>query len=234
MAFGVGSSTVGRFPGRIARVLAGALWAACLGALAQSPSPGVPIAAVAHVDWQRYGGKWYELARLPNAFQRKCIGDVTARYLAKEQGRIEVVNQCRRDDASEDVALGEARLVDGDVGKLKVRFAPRWLAWMPLVWGDYWVLEVDEGYRTALVGTPDREYLWLLSRQPQRPPAEVDAWVQRAAALGFDTSRLIRTVQTAENTPPEPAPAPLPAAIPLSPVPVPAANPDSTPATSSP
>jgi len=161
---------------------------------AASPLPVLPV--VEHLDWERYLGRWYEVARLPNSFQRKCVADITADYEALPDGRLRVVNQCRRDDREVDVANGEARQVQGDVGKLKVRFAPRWLAWVPAVWGDYWVIAVDDDYRTALVGTPDREYLWLLSRAPQRPSADIDAWLQRAAAVGFDTSRVVLSHQS--------------------------------------
>ncbi|MES2184728.1 MAG: lipocalin family protein [Pseudomonadota bacterium] len=164
---------------------------------------------VDHVDLQRYSGKWYELARLPNSFQRNCAGDVTADYELGREGRMTVVNQCTRKDGSVDVSTGEARQPAAIAlagpgapgqGMLQVRFAPRWLSWVPAVWGDYWILALDEGYETALVGTPDRDYLWLLSRAPQRPVAEVAAWLQKAADLGYPVERVIRTAQ-------DPAPA---------------------------
>lgn len=183
-----------------------------------------PLVTVPRVDWSQYVGKWYELARLPNSFQRKCVADVIAEYTALPSGSIRVVNRCQRDDRSVDAATGEARKVAGEEGKLKVRFAPEWLSRLPAVWGDYWVIGLDDTYQTALVGTPDREYLWLLSRTPQRPPAEVDAWLQRAVALGFDIDRVLRTPQTAENSlaPPLPTPSSLPS-MPLSPA-IPAAD----------
>lgn len=177
-------------------VLAGAATAS----RAQQSSDGsVAVTSVKNVDWQRYGGQWYELARLPNSFQRKCVGDVTAQYSAAADGRLQVLNTCRRDDGSTDSALGEARKVNNEDGRLKVRFAPRWLAWVPLVWGDYWVLGLDDEYQTALVGTPDHEYLWLLSRTPQRSSAEIEPWLMRASAMGFDISRVMLTTQTAQN-----------------------------------
>ena len=179
------------------------LAAAATASWAQEPSDGnAAVTSVKNVDWQRYGGQWFELARLPNSFQRKCVGDVTAQYSAAPEGRIQVVNTCRRDDGSTDSALGEARKVNNEDGRLKVRFAPRWLAWVPLVWGDYWVLGLDDEYQTALVGTPDHEYLWLLSRTPQRSSAEIEPWLMRASAMGFDISRVMLTTQTAQNPAP--------------------------------
>lgn len=171
-------------------------------AWAQSGTDGnLPVTSVKNVDWQRYGGQWYELARLPNSFQRKCVGDVSAQYTAAADGRLQVLNTCRRDDGSVDSALGEAKVVPDEEGRLKVRFAPGWLAWLPLVWGDYWVLGLDDDYQTALVGTPDREYLWLLSRTPQRSSAAIEPWLMRAASMGFDISRVRLTSQSMENTP---------------------------------
>lgn len=196
-----------------------ALWMLVFSALLAAPAmaqtrPSVPsLGVVQPLDWARYLGKWYEIARLPNAFQRKCVANVTAEYSQAADGNIQVMNRCERDDRETDVATGEARRTDGDAGKLKVRFAPRWLAWLPVVWGDYWVIGLDDDYQTALVGTPDREYLWLLSRQPQRTAADIDAWMQRAAASGFDTSRVIRTNQTAINAPLGSAPTSAPTEI---------------------
>ena len=169
---------------------------------AQPTAPALTaIAAVERVDWQRYAGQWYELARLPNSFQRKCVGDVIAQYSAAPDDKLQVTNLCRRDDGVTDSATGEARKVAGEQGRLKVRFAPRWLSWVPLVWGDYWVLALDDDYQTALVGTPDHEYLWLLSRTPQRSSAAIEPWLQRAEAMGFDTSRVMLTSQSSANPP---------------------------------
>ncbi len=184
---------------RVSVVAAASVMTMGPGSVAEAAPAMAALPVVEHVDWQRYGGRWYELARLPNSFQRKCVADVTADYDALPDGSLRVVNRCRRDADELDVANGEARRVQGDIGKLKVRFAPRWLAWLPVVWGDYWVIGLDDDYRTALVGTPDREYLWLLSRAPQRPTADIDAWLQRAEALGFDTDRVMRTHQGAPN-----------------------------------
>ncbi|WPB56577.1 lipocalin family protein [Xylophilus sp. GOD-11R] len=207
-----------RIPSRPMRwVLALGMSILPLATLAAQP---VAVPVVPHVDWPRYAGKWYELARLPNSFQRKCAANVTAEYRALPDGRLQVVNQCDRSDASADIATGDARRTHGDAGKLKVRFAPRWLSWLPAVWGDYWVFGLDEDYRTALVGTPDREYLWLLSRSPQRPEAEINAWIERAAALGFDARRVVRTTQTEPNavpTAPPESPAESPAHAPSEP-----------------
>ncbi|MDW5443051.1 lipocalin family protein [Polaromonas sp. SM01] len=164
-----------------------------------------PLPVVAHLDLQRYSGTWYEIARLPNSFQKKCVkGDVSAEYRPLPSGEVSVLNRCRTADGSLSQADGIARKVPPrageaeDVGRLQVRFAPAWLSWLPMVWGDYWVMDIAGDYSTSLVGTPDRQYLWLLSRQPDMPAAEVQRWLDKAAAHGFDTKAVTRTAVTTQ------------------------------------
>ena len=158
-------------------------------------------AALPTQDWidpARYAGRWYEIARLPNRFQDKCAGDVAATYSLREDGRLAVVNQCRTKDGGVDQVEGVARRADpqGPASRLQVRFAPAWLSFLPWVWGDYWILELDREYRFALVGEPSRKYLWILARDPAMDAATYDGLVARAVGLGFDTSRLVRTPQS--------------------------------------
>ena len=80
---------------------------------------------------------------------------------------------------------------------LEVRFAPAWLGWLPMVWGDYWVIDLDPEYRWALVGAPDADYLWILSREPQLEEAVVERLLERADARGYPVEDVIRTRQTA-------------------------------------
>lgn len=159
-----------------------------------------PLPVVAHLDLQRYSGTWHEIARLPNSFQKKCVGgEVSADYTPLPSGEVSVLNRCRTADGTISQAQGLARRVPAregkapDVGRLQVRFAPSWLSWLPMVWGDYWVMDIAEDYSTVLVGTPDRQYLWLLGRQPRMPAAEVKRWLDKAAMLGFDTRAVTLT-----------------------------------------
>jgi len=166
--------------------------------LALAGGDAAPVKPVASVDLARYVGRWYEIARYPNFFQKSCAGDVTATYELKENGRIRVTNRCARVDGSTNEAEGEARPLDGAANaRLKVRFAPAWLGGLPFVWGDYWVIGLADDYRWALVGTPDRKYLWILSRAPQLADADWEAAVAKARENGFDTTRLQRTRQPA-------------------------------------
>lgn len=149
---------------------------------------------VESVDLGRYTGRWYEVARFPNSFQDQCVGDVTATYEAHEDGTIDVVNRCRIASGAMDDAVGVARVADPKTrAKLEVRFAPAFLSFLPFVWGDYWVLGLDPQYRWAVVGTPDRAYLWILARTPTVPDADYQAALAVASAQGFDVGRAVRT-----------------------------------------
>jgi apolipoprotein D and lipocalin family protein len=162
-----------------------------------SLQPGEPVATVPFVDLDRYLGRWLEVARLPNQFQDQCASDVTADYVRRDDGRIGVTNRCRRADGTVDQAEGVARVVDTSTNaKLKVRFAPAWLSFLPFVWGDYWVIGLADDYRLAVVGSPDRKYLWVLSRSPELPEPDWQQAMQVARRNGFDVSRLVRTKQT--------------------------------------
>lgn len=162
-----------------------------------TPAPRSALPVVAPVDLQRYAGTWYEQARLPNRFQKDCTGQVSATYGVRPDGRVHVTNRCVRADGSTQAAQGLARVVPVDnqpgAGRLEVSFAPRWLDWVPLVWGDYWIMQLDAGYQTALVGTPNRKYLWVLSRTPQADPARVQQLLDYAREAGFDTAAVART-----------------------------------------
>lgn len=154
---------------------------------------------VPSVDLERYVGDWYEIARLPNSFQSQCVSDVTATYRWRDDGRLDVVNRCRTPSGEVDEAVGVARVADEKTrAKLEVRFAPAYLAFLPFVWGDYWVLGLEPDYRWALVGTPDREYLWLLAREPELSEHEYAKVLQLATEQGFDVSTVVRTVHGAD------------------------------------
>ncbi len=156
-------------------------------AWSQEPSP---VRAVETVDLERYAGDWYEVARFPNRFQRRCVSDVRARYVIRTDGQLDVLNQCRTAEGTID-ARGVARVVDtGTSAKLKVRFAPAALSFLPFVWGDYWILGLAVDYSWAVVGSPDRNYLWILSRKRELPANARTEALAAARANGFDTARL--------------------------------------------
>jgi apolipoprotein D and lipocalin family protein len=155
-----------------------------------------PLAVVPTLDLNRYAGTWYEIARLPNKFQDKCAGEVVARYALRPDGRITVTNSCTTAEGKKDDATGIARRVDGQPPSvLQVRFAPAFLSFLPSVWGDYQVIALGSDYDHAVVGTPDRKYLWILSRTPSMDAALYQRLLEGAKAQGFAVDRVIETRQ---------------------------------------
>jgi apolipoprotein D and lipocalin family protein len=154
-----------------------------------------PLEAVARMDLNRYMGTWYEVARLPFRFQDQCVGDVTATYAVQSDGSVQVVNRCRTRDGSVSEARGVARKADAESPdtKLRVRFAPGWLSFLPFVWGDYWVIDLAPDYSYAAVGEPGRKYLWILSRTPSMEEAQLQHVLAKVRENGYDLARLIRT-----------------------------------------
>ena len=168
---------------------------------AETPAAAnTPLATVPSVDLARYMGRWYEVARFPNRFQKDCSGAATADYALQPGGRVQVTNRCPLADGKTDEAVGEARRI-GAAGsaRLEVRFAPAWLSWLPMVWGDYWVIDLDPAYTLAVVSEPERKFLWVLARQPQVEAATWDALMVRLRAQGFDLSRLQRAGAAASS-----------------------------------
>lgn len=143
---------------------------------------------VKSVDLQRYLGRWYEIARYEQSFQKGCEG-VTADYALRPDGSIEVINRCRKPGGKKSEARGRAKVVDDQTNaKLKVSFFGPF-------YGDYWVLDHADDYSWSIVGEPSGRYLWILNRQAAPEEAEVQRLINRAKSLGYDTSMLLRTEQ---------------------------------------
>lgn len=154
------------------------------------------LPTVQDIAFDRYVGRWYEISRLPMWFERNCVGDITATYALRSDERIDVVNRCRTQNGFIS-AQGIGEVPDPTrPGELRVRFAPDWLAWIPVVWGDYWIIELDKDYRWVMVGAPNRNYLWILSRTPTLDQTVVDRLKHHAAALGFAVESMINVVNS--------------------------------------
>lgn len=185
-----------------ARLLAGFLLSlsAAGAALAAAAVPATPaVTPIASLDVPRYMGTWYEIAKYPNRFQKDCASDTSATYSLQPDRTVQVLNRCRRADGRLDTAVGSARQSGAtDSPTLKVRFAPRWLSFLPMVWGDYWVIDLDPAYQLAAVSEPTREFLWILARTPNVPKPAYDALLARLARQGFDVSKIAPTRQAAD------------------------------------
>lgn len=154
------------------------------------------VKTIAALDVPRYLGTWYEVAKFPNWFQKKCVSNTKAVYTAKPDGNLRVLNSCKTATGEISEAEGLARQIGAKGSpKLEVRFAPEWLSFLPLVWGDYWVIDLDPQYQVAAVSDPRREYLWVLSRTPQLDPKVYADLLQRLTQQQFDIQKLELTSQ---------------------------------------
>jgi apolipoprotein D and lipocalin family protein len=146
------------------------------------PEPAKPV------ELKRYLGRWFEIARYEQRFQKGCEG-VTADYSLRSDGSIAVTNRCRKPDGKFAEAQGRAKIVDSSSNaKLKVSFFGPF-------YGDYWVLDHADDYSWSVVGEPSGRYLWILSREPTPAKGNVEALIERVRNMGYDVSMLLRTKQ---------------------------------------
>ncbi len=142
------------------------------------------------VDLSRYAGTWYEIACLPNSFEKGLVC-VTATYTLRHDGMIGVVNRGRDET---DRSRGRSATALGWVpdtahpGRLLVRF------FWPFR-GDYWFMKLDENYRWALMGVPSSKYLWILARERSLDEATYIMLAEKARRAGFDVEKLYRVPQ---------------------------------------
>jgi apolipoprotein D and lipocalin family protein len=173
------------------RIVAALCCALLIAGCARSASVDGPETA-GQVDLQRYQGTWYELARLPMFFQRNCVRS-EANYALQDDGSVAVTNRCETKKGEWNQVKGDAVLQQlGKTDKLWVRFDNWFSNFFPaLTKGHYWILYLDDNYSVALVGSPDRDYLWLLSRKSEVDAATRDTLLDEARKRGYDISELI-------------------------------------------
>ena len=149
-----------------------------------------PLATVPSVDLGRYVGRWYEIAKYPNFFERGCVGQTTAEYSANLDSSIRVVNQSTGKNGKPMGVVGRATVVPGSQNaKLKVSFGGPFS-------GAYWIIGLDEkNYSWAVVGHPSRQFLWILAREPKLPAATYQQILKLVAERGYDISRIEGTHQ---------------------------------------
>jgi len=169
--------------------------AACVGIAAVAmPARAQSLETAANIDPARYAGLWYEVARLPNATQARCVADTTSTFTLRSAHYFDVGMRCQRADGTEESDLGIARIRNPATNaKMEIRFLPLALAWWPFAWSDYWILDLAPDYSHALVGAPARDALWILARRPVLESAIYERLVAKARALGFPVDRLVRS-----------------------------------------
>lgn len=175
-----------RWPCRLFLLLLVPLCAACAGS---GKDGGPPLQTVAFVNLDRYTGVWYEIARYPNGFQKDCA-DSQATYALRPDGKMSVLNECRDQTSGESrKAKGKAWVVDrASNAKLKVAF------FWPFA-GDYWIIDLGQEYEYAVIGHPERKYLWILSRDRQMQEEVYQGILHRLTARGYDIAKLLLTPQ---------------------------------------
>ncbi len=157
-------------------------------------------ATVASIDLPRYLGTWFEIARLPMRHEPEDFTDITAHYSLQDDGKVRVRNRALDGKGELQESIGQASAVDDSNSKLEVTFLPAGLRWIPFTKGDYWILRIDPDYTTALVGSPDHKYLWLLARQPALDDATMQDYLAHARAQGYDLADLVHTPHTGHPT----------------------------------
>lgn len=157
--------------------------------LASAAQP--PLRVAPNVDLNRYVGKWYEIAHLPFRFQRDCASDTTATYALRSGGKISVLNECRTEEGTLKSAKGTARVAGSSAPNTKLKVTFFW----PFS-GNYWIIDLDPNYQWAVVGEPNRRYLWVLSRTPKLDEGVFQGILERAKQQGYDLSSMIATKHT--------------------------------------
>lgn len=150
-----------------------------------APPPGNAV-----LDLARYAGLWYDIAATPDRFHESCGRDASTRYTLRPDAALQVLNRCRDAGGGLRVAQGVLRL--RPAGQLQLRYAPDWMAWLPLAWSEVKVIDLDPDYRHAVLATPDLAHLWVLAREPVMAPADYEAVLARLRAMGAGTGGLRR------------------------------------------
>ena len=161
-----------------------------LSCISQKRQAAAPLEVVPFVDLSRSVGRWYEISRYPNRFQEGCVGS-RATYTLRSNSKIEVLNECFEGSFSDKLrqAKGTAKVVDTKSNaKLKVSFF-----WF--FYGDYWIIDLGKEYEYAVVGHPDRTYLWILSRTKKIDDRLYQEILERIRAKGYDVKKLTKTQQ---------------------------------------
>jgi apolipoprotein D and lipocalin family protein len=176
-----------------------ALAATSLAAPAQTPPPagGIEVAPgdVVPLDYLRYEGRYYEIARLYNRRQRNCGSDVVVTFVRRSDSDVSFINQCIETDKSWIMDIGRLVTTGSDQRPGELWFRPDLIGWGPWFNGTYRLIELSGDFSYAMLGDPDGSKLWILSRTRKLDEQTYQRLVARAAERGYDTSKLIRTVQ---------------------------------------
>ena len=150
------------------------------------------LKTVPNVELPRYMGKWYEIARIPNTFQKSCLREVTANYSLLANNHVRGMNTCRKASGELFSLAVDGKVQDKTNAKLVFKITSSWLRWVPMLKADYWIVDLADDYSYAAVATPDSHYLWILARQPQLEESVYQQLVKRVAKQGFAVEKLVK------------------------------------------
>ena len=155
----------------------------------------LPLDTVEYVDLIKYSGRWFEIARIDQSFQKGCTA-VEANYIIRKDGDIDVINSCRLGSPDGEFKSGTARAWVKDKksnAKLKVQFFLKKIK-LNLFAGDYWIIDLADDYSYAMVGDPSRKYFWILSRTKNMDDHLYDELIARARSWDFPVEKVIKTI----------------------------------------
>lgn len=147
---------------------------------------------VPKVELNRYMGKWYEIAKIPNTFQKTCISDITVNYTLLANNHVAGVNACRKANGELYKLNIDGKVQDASNAKIVFKITSSWLRFIPMVRADYWIVDLAQNYSYAAVATADGKYLWILARQPQLDQSVYQQILQRVAKQGFATEKVLK------------------------------------------
>lgn len=154
------------------------------------------VTTVENVDLNKYIGMWYEVASIPQSFQKKCVANTTAVYSYAENGLIKVDNTCETASGEREGSEGRAKVEDQVINsKLKVTFV-KILDWVFLFGGNYWIIDLADDYSYALIGDPTAKYAWLLSRTPSVTDDLFLLVEKKFKSQGYNTCEILTSIQT--------------------------------------
>ncbi len=167
-------------------------WCLGLSISGSSFAAGLFPAVVNELDLNQYLGRWYEVASTKPFFQRDCVC-VTADYSLIDAETVKVINSCRKvePEGELDVVEGDARTT-GNPAKFNVSFGG-----FRLPFSNYWVVDLADAYRYAVVSTAFRNPVWILSRTPELAAEDLDAIYKNLGASGFNVKNISPTRQAA-------------------------------------
>ncbi len=148
------------------------------------------LETVPYVDLEKYAGEWFEIASFPQIFQKGCT-NTKAIYTPNEDGTIQVENSCNLSEKGKTRTTTAKAFVVNNSGNAKLNVQFFW----PLK-GKYWIIDLARDYSYAVVGHPNRKYLWILSRTPEMDAKLYSQIIERAEEKGFDLSKLEKTIHS--------------------------------------